>query len=150
MSLESVLDTLEATQEVHQHTCLDARGTPRVQAQLKKSPVFLLLISRRRSISLLCRERIPGIPITPQGEAVSTLTSSGTPGVLPQFHKTLISQSTPYIPDSPGLNRLPPRVSTQNAMAGVTTLWPSRESHGFLCQLDRKPSTAFPAREEQD
>ena len=105
MSLESVLDTLEATQEVHQHTCLDARGTPRVQAQLKKSPVFLLLISRRRSISLLCRERIPGIPITPQGEAVSTLTSSGTPGVLPQFHKTLISQSTPYIPGSHGMTR---------------------------------------------
>ena len=33
-------------------------------------------------------------------------------------------------------------------MAGVTTLGTSRESHRSLCQLDRKPDTAFPTREE--
>ena len=40
-SLERVLDTLDATQEVLRRTRLHSRGTPRVSPQLKKSPVFL-------------------------------------------------------------------------------------------------------------
>ena len=40
LSLERVLDTLEATQEVPRHTRLHLRGKPRVSPQLKKSPVF--------------------------------------------------------------------------------------------------------------
>ena len=41
LSLERVLDTLDATQEVLRRTRLHSRGTPRVSPQLKKSPVFL-------------------------------------------------------------------------------------------------------------
>ena len=40
LSLEMVLDTMDATQEVPQHTRLHSRGTPRVLPQLKKSTVF--------------------------------------------------------------------------------------------------------------
>ena len=40
LSLERVVDTLEATQEVHRHTRLHSRGTQSVLPQLKKSPVF--------------------------------------------------------------------------------------------------------------
>ena len=39
-SLERVLDTLEATQEVPPHTHLHSRGTMRVPLQLKKRPIF--------------------------------------------------------------------------------------------------------------
>ena len=41
LSLERVLDMLDATQKVLQHTHLHSRGIPRVLTQLKKSPVFL-------------------------------------------------------------------------------------------------------------
>ena len=44
LSLESVLDTLAATQEVPRHTRLYSRGISSVLPQLKKSPVFPLLI----------------------------------------------------------------------------------------------------------
>ena len=40
LSLERVLDSLEATQEVPQYTSLLSRGTPRVSPQLKNSPGF--------------------------------------------------------------------------------------------------------------
>ena len=53
----------------------------------------------------------------------------GTPGVVPTFQKTKMSQSSPETPDSPVLTRLSPLVSTQNTMARVTALWP----------LERKP-----------
>ena len=40
LSLKRVHDTLYATQEVPQHTCLYSRGTASFLPQLKKSPVF--------------------------------------------------------------------------------------------------------------
>ena len=40
LSLEKVLDTLEATQEVPEPTRIHSRGTPMVPPQLKKSPGF--------------------------------------------------------------------------------------------------------------
>ena len=42
LSLERVLDTLDATQEFPRRTRLHSRGTPRFLLQLKKSLVFLL------------------------------------------------------------------------------------------------------------
>ena len=42
LSLQRVLDTLDATQEVPRHTHLHLRGTPRVKPQLKKSLCFHL------------------------------------------------------------------------------------------------------------
>ena len=40
LSLQRVLDTLDATQEVHQHPRLHSRGTLSAPPQLKKSPGF--------------------------------------------------------------------------------------------------------------
>ena len=40
LSLERVLDTLDATQEVPRHTSLHSRGTPRIPSLLKRSPSF--------------------------------------------------------------------------------------------------------------
>ena len=39
-TLEMILDTIDAPQEVTQHNRLHSRGTPRVLPQLKKSPIF--------------------------------------------------------------------------------------------------------------
>ena len=52
LSLERVLDTLEATQEVPRHTHLHSRGTLRVPPQLKKSPGFPS--SSRDEVPFLC------------------------------------------------------------------------------------------------
>ena len=40
LSLERVLDTLDATQEVPLHTRLHSSGTSRVPTQLKKRPIY--------------------------------------------------------------------------------------------------------------
>ena len=102
---------------------------PECPATTPEEPSFSLLISTWGSISLLCRERNPGNPIAPQGEVVSTRNSRETPGVVPPFQKTPMSQSSPDTPDSPALTRLSRWISTQNMMAGVTA----------LCHLGRKP-----------
>ena len=47
LSLERVLHTLKATQEVPRHTHLHSRGTLRVPPQLKKSPILLPYIEMR-------------------------------------------------------------------------------------------------------
>ena len=39
-TLEMILDTIDATQDVPQHNRLHSRGTLRVLPQLKKSPIF--------------------------------------------------------------------------------------------------------------
>ena len=40
LSLERIIDTLEATQEIPHHSCPHSRGTPKVPPQLNKSPGF--------------------------------------------------------------------------------------------------------------
>ena len=71
LSLERVLDTLDASQEVPQHTCLHLRGTPRVPPRLNKSPVFPSS-SRDEAPFPFRRERNYGILVAPQEEVVST------------------------------------------------------------------------------
>ena len=55
LSLERVLDTLDATQEVLRRTRLHSRGTPRVSPQLKKSPVFLPPLELEKQCQASCR-----------------------------------------------------------------------------------------------
>ena len=69
---------------------------------------------------------------------MSTLNLRGTPGVVPPFQKTPMSQSTPNKPDSPALTGLSPRVSTQNTVARVTALW----------HLERKSQIPMSTRQE--
>ena len=66
------------------------------------------------------------------------LKSRGTPGVVPTFQKTPMSQSTTDTPDSPALTRLSPRVSTQNMMARVAAVWHN----------ERKPQIPTSTRQE--
>ena len=90
------------------------------------------------STFLLHGERNPGIPVAPQEEVVSTLHSRGTPGVVPPFHKTPMSQCTSDTTDSPALTRWSPRGPTPNTMAIVTALW----------HLERKPPIPMSTRQE--
>ena len=74
------------------------------------------------------------------------------------IQKTLMSQSIPDTPDSPALTQWSPQGSTQNTMAGVTTLWhlkkatdPYVNSTGNLTlhiQLKRKADLHVSLRDE--
>ena len=74
-----VLHTLAATQEVPRHTRLHSSGSTRVPATTRGAPV-LPRSSRGGILSLLGRERIPGVSVTSQEETFSTGKARGTPG----------------------------------------------------------------------
>ena len=109
-------------------------------------------------LSLHGRERIPGVPVAFQVEALSTGKARGTPG---SCHH---SQSPPDVSvhsrDTcfPALPRLSSRGSTHTKVARGTPLWESlvgkprgkasRESHRSLDPWEGKRYTAATAREE--
>ena len=109
-------------------------------------------------LSLHVRERIPGVPVASQVEALSTGKARGTPG---SCH---YSQSPPDVSvhsrDTcfPALPRLSSRGSTQTKVARGTALWESlvgkprgkasRESHRSLDPSEGKRDTAATAGEE--
>ena len=74
-----VLHTLAATQEVPRHTHLHSRGSTRVPTTSRGAP-FPPPSSRGGILSLRARERIPGVPVATQEEALSTGNARGTPG----------------------------------------------------------------------
>ena len=76
---QRVLHTLAATQEVPRHTRLHSRGSTRVPLKSRRAP-FPPRSSRGGILSLLVRERIPGVPVTSQEEALSTGKARGTRG----------------------------------------------------------------------
>ena len=78
-NLQRVLHTLAASQEVPRHTRLHSRGSTRVPPT-SKGARFLPPISRGGILSLRGRERIPGITVASQEEALSTEKARGTPG----------------------------------------------------------------------
>ena len=84
-NFQRVLHTLAATQEVPQHTRLHSRGSMRVQPTSRGAP-FLPPSSRGGILSLRGRERIPGVPIASQEEALSTGKARGTAGSCHHFH----------------------------------------------------------------
>ena len=105
-----------------------------------------------------CSERIPGVPVASQEEALSTGKARGTPGSchIPRVHQ--MSQSIPVKPVFPALPRLSSRGSTHTTVARGTALWESlvrkprgkasRESHRSLDPREGKRDTAATAREE--
>ena len=121
-SLKSVLDTLEATQEVPRHTRLHSRGAPRVPPQFKKSPGFPSSSRDEGPLPFFVGKESWRSCSTSTGVGLN-LNLERNSRVVPPFQKTLISEPTQDTPDSPALTRWPPRVSTQNRMAGVTALW---------------------------
>ena len=64
LSLERVLDTLDASQEVPQHTCLHLRGTPRVPPRLNKSPVFPSSSRDEGPLPCFVGKGIPAFPLS--------------------------------------------------------------------------------------
>ena len=77
-NFNKVLHTLAATQEVRQHTRLHSRGSTRVPPKSRGAP-FPPTSSRGGILSLPGRERIPGVPVASQEEALSTEKARGTP-----------------------------------------------------------------------
>ena len=78
-NLQRVRYTLPATQEVPGHTRLHSRGSTRVPPTSRRAP-FPPPSSRGGIISFRGRQRIPGVPMASQEEALSTLKTRGTPG----------------------------------------------------------------------
>ena len=78
-NFQRVLHNLAATQEVARHTRLDSRGSTRVPPTSKGAP-FPPPSSRGEILSLRGRERIPGVPVASQEEALSTGKARGNPG----------------------------------------------------------------------
>ena len=75
--------------------------------------------------SLSGRERIPGVPVDSQEEALSTGKARGTPGSSHIPRVPGMSQSIPGKPVFPALFRLSSRGSTHNTVARGTALWES-------------------------
>ena len=78
-NFQRVLHTLTATQEVPRHTRLHSRGNRRVPPRSRGAP-FPPHISRGGILSLCGPERIPGIHVASQKEALSTGKARGTAG----------------------------------------------------------------------
>ena len=78
-NFQRVLHTLAATQEVPRHTRLGLRGSTRVTTISRGAPIPPPS-SRGGILSPRVRERIPGIPVASQEEALSTGNARGTPG----------------------------------------------------------------------
>ena len=156
-NFQRVLHTLAATQEVPRHTQLHSRGSTRVPPTSRGAP-FPPPSSRGGILSRRVRERIPGIPVASQEEALSTGKARGTPGSCHIPRVPQISQSIPGKPVFPGLPRLSSRGSTHTTVARGTVLWESlvgtprgkasRESHRSLDPREGKRDTAATVREE--
>ena len=128
LSLETVLDTLEVTQEAPGDTRLHSRETGRVPPQLKKSPGFPSSSRDEGPLPFFVGKESWRSCSTSTGVGLN-LNLERNSRVVPPFQKTLISEPTQDTPDSPALTRRSPLGSTQNTMAGVTALW----------LLERKP-----------
>ena len=87
-NLQRVLHTLAATQEDPQHTRLHSRGSTRVPPTSRGAP-FPPPSSRGGILPLRGRERIPGVPVASQEEALSTGKARAT---LPSSHHSQSAQ----------------------------------------------------------
>ena len=162
-NFQRVLHTLAATQEVHRHSSLHSRGSTRVSATSRGAP-FPSPSSRGGILSLRGRERIPGVPVASQEEALSTGKARGTPG---SCHHSRVNQMSPSITGKPVFPALPPlssRGSTHTTVARGTSLWESlvgkprvkapdllihaKGSVTLLLQLGRKAHIHAPTRDE--
>ena len=84
-NFQRVLHTLTATQEVHQHSRLHSRGSTRVPPTSRGAPI-LPPSSSRGILFLRVWERIPGVSVASQEEALSTGKARGTAGSCHHSH----------------------------------------------------------------
>ena len=109
-------------------------------------------------LSLRVRERIPGVPVASQEEALSTGKARGTPGSWHHSRLPQMSQSIPGKPVFPALPRRSNRGSTHTTVERGTALWESlvgnprgkasSESHRSLDPRLWKRDKAVKTREE--
>ena len=148
LTLERVLDTLDATQEVPRHTRLHWSGTQSIPPQLKKSPVFPSSSRDEGPFPCFIGKGIPAFPLhlmrkrSPL-DTRDELQESCHHFKRPRCPNGLQIHLTPLL-----LTQQSPRGPTENRMAGVTALWHHKKCHRSLCQPKRKPDAAIPAREE--
>ena len=163
MNFQRVLHTLAATQEVPRHSRLHSRGSTRVPATSRGAP-FAPPTSRGGILSLRGRERIPGIPVASQEEALSTGKARGTPGSCHHSQSPEMFQSITGNPVFPALPRLSSQGSTHTTVARGTALWESlvgkpggkatdpliaaKGSATLLLQLGRTAHVHAPTRDE--
>ena len=156
-NFQRVLNTLAATQEVPRHTRFQSRRSTRVPLTYRGAP-FPLHSSRGGIHSLRGRERIPGVPVASQEEALSTGKARRTPGSCHHSQSPPEAQSITGKPVFPALPRLSSRGSTHTTVARGTAMWErlvgkprgkaSRESHRSLHPREGNRDTAATAREE--
>ena len=137
-NFQRVLHTLAATQEGPRHTRLHSRGSTTVPPTSRGAP-FLPPSSRGGILSLRGRERIPGVPVESQEEALSTRKARGTPGTCHHSQSPPDVSSTPGKTVFPALPPLSSRGLTNTMGARGTAMWESlvgkpsgkasRESH---------------------
>ena len=121
LSLERVLENLDATQEVPRHTRLHSRETPSVQPQLTKAPFLPPHLETRVHIPASLGKESQHSLCTSRGGGFNLKLLRNSRGF--DIIQTPMSQSTPGTPNSPELTRLSLQISTPNTMAGVTALW---------------------------
>ena len=161
-----VIHTIAATQEVPRHTRLHLRRSTRVPPTSRGAP-YPPPTSRGGILSLRGRERIPGISVASQEEALSTGKARGTPGSC--YH----SQSPPDASVHSRETCLPCTASTfkpsidshhggtwdspvgkprgkasWESLEGKPRVTASRKSHRSLDPREGKNDTAATAREE--
>ena len=78
-NFQRVLHSLAATQEVSRHTRLHSKGSTRIPPTSRRAP-FPPPSSRGGILSFRVGQRIPGIPVASEEEALSTGKARGTPG----------------------------------------------------------------------
>ena len=132
-------------------------GSTRVPPTSRGAP-FPPPSSRGGILSLRGRERIPGVSVASQEEALSTGKARGTPGSCHHSQSPPDVSVIPGKPFFPALPRLSSRGSTYTTVARGTALCESlvrkprgkasRESHRSLDPREGKCDTAATAREE--
>ena len=162
-----VLQNHAATQEDPRHTRLHSRGSTRVPPTSRGAP-FPPPSLRGGILSLCGRERIPGVTVATQEEALSTGKARGTPGSCHHSQRQPDVSEHSGKPVFPGLPRLSSRGSTHTTVARGTALseslvgkprgkasletpdplMPAKGSATLLLTLGRKAHVHAPTRDE--
>ena len=158
-NFQRVLHTLAATQEVPRHTRLHSRGSTR-DPPASRGALFPPPSSRGGILSLRGRERIPGVPVASQEEALSTGKATGTPGLRHRSQSpqdvSVYSRETCFPCTASTFKR---RIETHHGGTwdspvgkplgkATVTLIHAKGSVTLLLQLGRKAHVHAPTRDE--
>ena len=150
---QRVPHTLAATLEVPRHARLHSRGSTRFPPTSRGAP-FPPPSSRGGILSLRGRERIPGVLVVSQEEALSTGNARGTPGLCHRSQSPLdvsVNSRETCFPCT--ASTFKPRIDshhggTWDSPVGKPRGRASREIHRSLDPREGKRDTAATAREE--